>query len=220
MDTAIFFFFTLAYAVLLIWGIWSANRNRWLKKTNMLLLVILGLIYDNGLLAVGRFIGEGSMLEVLNYLRYWFHALLTPLLALFSWDALQRANVRWSGKKSVAFFAWGFTVLLMAIEFWFGVYGLELVPEWQYGVLSYTRAVPSGGPPVMVLLLSAALLFVSIIIWIKEKWPWLFIGTLLMIIGSSISFPIESEAITNAFELILITSLFATKFYQDRRYGK
>lgn len=38
-----------------------------------------------------------------------------------------------------------------------------------------------------------------------------------MTIGSAVEIPIESSAATNAFELILLTSIVATIRFQDRR---
>ncbi len=38
-----------------------------------------------------------------------------------------------------------------------------------------------------------------------------------MTIGSAIELPIESGAITNAFELILLISILATKAFQDKQ---
>jgi hypothetical protein len=51
---------------------------------------------------------------------------------------------------------------------------------------------------------------------VKQKWPWFFAGTVLMGIGSAVEFPVESAAIVNAFELILLLSLLATKHFQDK----
>ncbi|WP_040281541.1 hypothetical protein [Tessaracoccus massiliensis] len=53
--------------------------------------------------------------------------------------------------------------------------------------------------------------------WWKQKWPWLFVGAVIMTIGSAIELPIESGAITNAFELILLISILATKAFQDKQ---
>ena len=68
----------------------------------------------------------------------------------------------------------------------------------------------------MVLFVAAFLLFAGGMVWWKQKWPWLFIGAVIMTIGSAVQLPIESGAITNAFELILLISILATKAFQDR----
>jgi len=85
MDTFIFFMLVFGYVCLLIWGLLLAKGHGFLNLGNLLLLVILGLVYDNLIIATGRFIGEGSVLENLSYVRFWLHALFTPTLILFAW---------------------------------------------------------------------------------------------------------------------------------------
>ena len=74
------------------------------------------LIYDQTVLAVGRWLGEGNRLEQLNELRFWFHALCTPLLVIFCWHALVRANIALFQKRKMMGFAWGLTIFLLAIN--------------------------------------------------------------------------------------------------------
>ena len=54
------------------------------------------------------------------------------------------------------------------------------------------------------------------LVWWKQKWPWLFVGAVVMTIGSGVQLPLPSGAITNAFELTLLVSIMATKAFQDR----
>lgn len=180
-----------------------------------MLLVIAGLIYDNGILAIGRFIGEGSLLEGLNLLRYWSHAFLTPLLVIFSWTALKKAGLKWARARTAAVAAALVTLSLVLIELFTEIFGLALEPVMEYGILSYKNA-EAGGPPIMVLVVSAVLLIASAIVFWKQHWPWFFVGSALMLLGSGIRLPVESGAVTNLFELILLTSLLVTKAYQDK----
>ena len=41
-----------------------------------------------------------------------------------------------------------------------------------------------------------------------------------MTIGSAVELPVDSGAATNAFELVLLVSIMATKAFQDRREGE
>src|SRR5690606_26378475 len=104
MDTVLFFGFSTAYVLLLIWGISLVVRRRRLITSDVVLLVIGGLVYDNAVLALGSFIGEGPGLEAANAARYWLHAFVTPLLVIAAWNVLVRAGVRWA-KSSWAVFA-------------------------------------------------------------------------------------------------------------------
>ncbi|WP_253275513.1 hypothetical protein [Rossellomorea aquimaris] len=126
----------------------------------------------------------------------------------------------WAKKPLSTFSAYALTFSLVLFELFTEVSGLHLVANMENGVLSYSSDEPSIGPPLMVLVVSLVLLVASIIIWIKQKWKWFFAGSLAMIIGSAVSLPIDSGAITNFFELGLITSLLGTAIFQSKNITK
>ncbi|MGM0846643.1 MAG: hypothetical protein ACQEUT_16835 [Bacillota bacterium] len=216
MDTILFGVFAASYIGLAIWTILIFRKYRVISAV-YLLLVILGLVYDNSIIAAGRYIGEGSLLEFLNELRYWFHAFFTPLLVLFSWKTLEQGHVQWAMEKWFRWAAYLLTGVLVMIELFTEVLGMTLQPNWEYGVLTYSNTESSGGPPIMVLIVSVVLLAASVIIWRKQKWIWFFLGSLVMAAGSAVQLPIESGAITNLFELTLLSSLAATAYFQGKR---
>lgn len=92
----------------------------------------------------------------------------------------------------------------------------QLVAEREYGALSYANENGPDGPPLMVLVVAAALLVAGIYAWVRLRWPWLAVVTVLMIAGSAIPIPVPSATITNAFELILLIGIMATITRQDR----
>lgn len=106
---------------------------------------------------------------------------------------------------------------LVVLEWFTEIRGLELVAREEYGTLSYTGAEPATGPPVMVLVVALVLIVAGALVWKKQGWPWLFAGAVLMTIGSAVEIPVDSGAATNAFELLLLTSIVATKAFQDRQ---
>jgi lipoprotein signal peptidase len=219
IDTFLFSFFSIAYIGILVIGV-ICFRTYKLKSVVFLLPVVVGLIYDNGIIAIGQFIGEGLRLERLNLARFWIHAFFTPLLVLFSWKTLEQGEVLWVKKPLSKFSAYALTLSLVLFELFTEVLGLHLVANMENGVLSYSSVEPSTGPPLMVLVVSLVLLVASIIIWRKQKWKWFFAGSLAMIIGSAVSLPIDSGAITNFFELGLITSLLGTAIFQSKNITK
>ncbi|MFC4024835.1 hypothetical protein ACFOUV_13615 [Oceanobacillus longus] len=220
MDLFLFAIFTFLYIALLIWGIKLAAKYGWSSSANIVLFVVVGLIYDNGILALGRFIGEGNILEALNLARYWLHAFFTPLLVIFSWNTVKRANMKSVKSKGAMYVTILITIGLVIIELITEVVGISLKATSDYGLLSYENVEPSNGPPMMVLIISVILLIASIIVWWRQKWIWFFIGSAIMIGGSFIPIPIESGAATNLFELILMTSLIATKSFQDKKSSR
>ncbi|WP_208588099.1 hypothetical protein [Gracilibacillus suaedae] len=216
MDTFLFSFFTVAYIVLFVLGL-LLFRTYHIQSILLLLPVMVGLIYDNGIIAIGRYIGAGTLLEGLNLARFWIHALFTPMLVLYAWKTLEQGEVLWAKQSLGRISAFLLTVSLVLIELFTEVFGLNLVASVEYGVLSYSSNEISNGPPIMVLGVSLVLFVASIIIWRKQKWPWFFVGSLLMIIGSAVGLPIESGAVINFFELALISSLLCTAYFQNKR---
>ena len=216
MDKWLYLLFALAYLVLFIFMIRSMKRNGIASLSNVLILVILPLIYDNTILGVGSWIGEGQTLEVLNTARYWMHAILTPLLIVFSLGVLRRARVNWANTSAALWITVAYAFAAFMVELVTVLLNLSLEAEVKYGVLSYSSTNSPSGPPIMILMVTLALLVSSIILWKRTGWFWMFIGVALMLVGSMIDIPIESAAITNAFELILLTSLVVTKLHQDK----
>ncbi|MBN3554286.1 hypothetical protein JYA63_08425 [Fictibacillus nanhaiensis] len=214
MDTILYFVYTAAYLVLLILCINFGNRC---DVSSLLYLVLFGLVYDNGLIAIGKFIGEGPLLENLSHLRFWFHAFFTPTLVLFSWNVLKRAGFAFAKWKVVYIGALLYTIALVIMEIITETYGMKIVPEREHGLLRYVSADTSTGPPLMVLFVSIALITAGAVLWKRTGWKWMLIGTVVMTVGSAVPIPVESAAITNGFELFLMCTLVATKIHQDRQ---
>jgi hypothetical protein len=216
LDAYIHGLYSLAYLFLFLFGIKSTKKDSLLSLKNVLLLVTFGLLYDNTVLAFGHIIGEGAILKGLNMARYWFHAILTPLLVLFAWASARNTDSNWLRGKAAFLTASILTAALIVTELVQNTLGITLNAVRKYGMLSY-EAAGTHGPPIMVIGVSFILLIAGIILWKKLKWKWMAIGVIIMIIGSALPIPIESEAATNGFELILLISLWATKDFLDKR---
>ncbi|MBT2681241.1 hypothetical protein J7E38_19820 [Bacillus sp. ISL-35] len=215
MDPYIYALYSLIYLILFLWGLKASIKYGFFRWMNVLLLVTFGLVYDNLILAFGSMIGEGSFLKNMNLLRFWFHALFTPLLIMFSWAAASETATSWLKGRGGLLVA-GFLTLAMVIsELVQNTIGLKLEPDHSYGVLSYESS-GSHGPPIMIIGVTAALLIAGITLWKKRKWKWMAIGVILMGIGSAVPIPLESDAATNGFELILLISLWATQTFLEK----
>lgn len=208
MDTVLYILFTLAYLVLLAWGL---NRRDFSTWSSFIYIIVVCLIYDNAIIGLGKWIGAGAILESLNALRYWSHALFTPLLVLFSIGVIRESGIPWARKKWLAVSAVIYTLLLIGIEIWLETSRLSLKLETEYGVLRYVSTESASGPPVMILLVTVVLLAIGGVLWKKTKWPWFFIGAAVMTAGSLVPFDVKSGAVTNAFELFLVWTLVWTK---------
>ncbi|MCM3595873.1 hypothetical protein M4D55_08780 [Metabacillus idriensis] len=208
MDTILYLIFTLTYILLFAIGIILLRRKASVPGM-ILLLVTLGLMIDNAMIASGTFIGEGQQLKSISMIRFWAHALFTPALVLFGWYMANGFGVKWARSRFSYYFALVLTLVLMMIEIVTETLPLTLTPVYEYGVLRYSSG-HSSGPPIMVLVLIVYLLAAGFSIWRKTQWPIMLIGVVVMLIGSAISLPIPSSASTNAFELIFILALWNT----------
>lgn len=209
MDPYIFGFFALAYMGILMWGLKKHQKT----ASAILFFVVIALIYDNTILALGHLIGEGSLLEMLSYGRFWLHALFTPTLILFSLFVMREAGIRFAQKPWALYTFGGLTAIAMLVEYFVELHGLTLGARESYGIVSYSSTHASSGPPPMILLVLVGLFTAAVALAKEVKWWWMLIGTIVMTIGSAVPIDVGSDAITNAFELFLITTLMWTAIH-------
>ena len=217
MDPIIFLALAVACLALLVWVSTLAVRRGRLIVSDLAIAVLAALVYDNAVIGLGATIGEGPLLEGLNAVRFWLHGRCTPLLVMVAWHMLVRAGIGWAAARGGLIGAVVLTLALVVYEIVVSATALDLEVGKEYGAVNYTNADSPPGPPLMVLVVAAALLVAGIGVLIRQKWWVLLVGTVLMTIGSAVEIPIESSAATNALELILLTSIVATIGFQDRR---
>lgn len=213
MDPYIFGVFAIAYIFIFVWGLIKHQKT----ASAILFLVIIALIYDNGILALGHVIGEGQLLEYLSYGRFWLHALFTPTLILFSLYIMREANIRLAHKSWVGYVFGILMIVAIVLQYSFDLSGLKLSLQEPYGVLSYASTHKASGPPLMILLVMMALFIAAVALVWKRKWWWMLVGTIVMTVGSAIPFDIESNAMTNALELFLIATLMLTAIHFSKQ---
>lgn len=208
MDSIIFLTFAVAYFILIFY---LMKGHMKVKLSAIIVLVLIALVYDNFIIGIGRLIGKGDLLESLNVLRFWLHALCTPTLILFSLAVLQESGVAWSKSISAKIIASIWFVAAIVVEYFTELKDLVIEPAEQYGALSYSSTTIASGPPMMILLVLASLLIAAVTLFKRFKWWWMLVGVIIMTIGSAVPIPIPSEAATNLFELILLFTLVLTK---------
>lgn len=174
-------------------------------------LVIVGLIYDNIIISLGSFIGEGNVLLLLSTFRFWLHALFTPTLLLFAYGVAKQSSLQWANKFIFKIIFLMSTLALISYEI---IQTINKNPEIlrEYGIVRYTL-VGASGPPLMVIIVAFILLVVGVSLYRKTRWNIMMIGVALMVVGSAIPFNLPSTAVINIFELFFIFSLFLTQRY-------
>lgn len=210
----------LATAVLLLLAVWLAGLFAQTRSLAALftLIVAIGLVYDNGIIAAGSLIGTGPLLEALNWPRYVIHAFATPLLVIVALDLAQRYGLAWSTRTGWSAAFWVLTVLLVAYGVVVELLPLSLVAESSGGVTSYAPAGGSGFPlPAMVTMV--ALTAVGVLIWVRKSWPWLGLGAILAFIGFGVAPALDFTVLGQFAEVVLIggISLSESRLAQQHR---
>ena len=207
MAEILYIFYTIAHIILLGWGIrlWRISRSLTLF---LILLPIAGLIYDNGVIAIGQFVGEGDTLIVLNQGRYLLHAIITPMLIAASIALAGQAGVGWA-KKRATHITFGIVTLGLIFMGLSEFRHFVFAPEWFSGTLRYVETAVAG-PPIPSIITIIIVAIVGVFIWRAIRWPWLFIGGLIMFVGSAIPPSVVGPVVGSGGEVVLLTSLLAT----------
>lgn len=213
MATAGLALLAMLYLGLSVMLIRQARHKRDLGA-GVMAIVFLGLLYDSLVVAVGRLIGAGTLLEWINRGRYLLHGALLPLFFVVAVDLAERGGAPWAGMRS-QLAAW-IAALLLGIAGLVAGFFLRLEPTAVAGTLRYTvvRAITPTWAYLLPLVVSAAsdLFFVVVGfgLWRRRRWPWLAAGALVMFVLAGAGQGDYGFLITGVGEGLLATSLFLT----------
>jgi hypothetical protein len=153
------------------------------------ILVTAALVVDNWVVGFGKFIGEGTFLMFLNSIRFITHALFTSFGMIFAFGILKRIGVGFAQKKSVHAAVCIFVTLVTFLGIYMDVYKLQLLLKIENDTMRY---INDGFhlPPIPAIITIIFFMIVGIIVWIKTKSPWVFLGSLVMFILAPLGFRI------------------------------
>jgi len=176
MVTSTLTIYLLVHAGLFVWsfsfGV-PASPRLWLLR-----LMLLGMAYDNLILAIGP-VGVGAQwYEWANYPRYVLHAGLLPFLTLFALSAMRVRGVAVAADRVFVGFCYSFTALAVVYGMWREVLLLELEPERLF---DHARLVSvSAIPPLATIATNILILPMAFALWRKSGW-WPFFAAALFI---------------------------------------
>ena len=221
---------TIGYAVIgavafacFIFGI----RAYMVEPNRILFLILINtslLWFDSFATAVGQYIGEGSLLLNMTYVRYAAHWLTLPLLFIVAGMILKAADFKFAQSKYVMGFFVFLAVFFIVYDFRY-MFILDFYPVCYAETFRYATQVPIGQEcspgmaglgtkvlPIAPILLTLILFVSGIAIWIKHKWPWLAVGCFVMLMAAQPT-PI-GPILSNAGEPVFIFCLMlaAIKF--------
>ena len=160
--------------------------SRYLKNKNIIFLlsglICVGLTYDALILALGTVMKEGSVLLALSRMRYVLHGGLIPLIFAICAYALDLKGV-W--KTAV----WILTVILIVLGIADGTVRV-IGPTTVAGVCRYASVSAPAWADIVNSLLTFGtvipMMAAGIIVWKKQKTPYLFLSAFLMFLFSGL----------------------------------
>ena len=182
--------------MLLAWRGWKRTKEPLYLLTA---LVVLGLFYDALILACGTVLKEGAPLLPLSRFRFVFHGALIPLLFPICAYALN-----WG--KTWKTIVWVFTGVLIVLGVAEG-FATQLAAQQVAGIVRYTSGdgTPGWAKAVSSVLSYGTivpLIVAGVVVWIKQKMPFLFLSGFLMFLFSALG------PATGNFDLIFYISMF------------
>lgn len=164
------------YAAMLVWTL----RLPAGLPERLLQLLLVGLLTDNLVLALGPVAYEASWYERLSHVRYVAHVLVLPPLVIAAVGLAARVGVEWGASNLARWTAVLFAVSAIAFGWATEINGLELRPETLFG---HTRLVSvHASPPLATIMTNVALLVISALIWRRSGWQWAFAGSLMIFV--------------------------------------
>src|SRR5690348_16220176 len=111
MGLIIYPVYALVSIVLFFWGLTVFGRIR-LVSIGLALLIIAGMIYDNLIVSISSFLGAGSLLESLSFIRYLVQSLTMPLIIVITFEVARQAGLGWTKNTLLRYGAWALTAIL------------------------------------------------------------------------------------------------------------
>ena len=149
--------------------------------TAIAMITVFGIFYDNFIISIGQFIGEGDFLYQLNAVRFVVHGIVTPLMIMFGWGMAVGYELSWHKKQWIFWGFAGLTAVFVALGFYEEVITLSLAPEWDGEILRYTHTV-SSGPPLASIVVIIVNIVVGGFLWRQKGQSALCICSILMFI--------------------------------------
>jgi hypothetical protein len=223
LATLVFCLYSLAHFSTVVFAVRILRRYS-APGAAIIALLSLGLIYDNGIIALGSSIGIGATLETLSWPRFILHALVTPVMIVAVVQIAAAGGVRWLDSRAT----WTGVWLLTAAMIGYGAYELtllELQPACFSGITRYTssaspaqfcfegqQSLAGVGPPIPSILAVFLIMGFGVALWRRQRWPWFGLGGLQMLLAAAVPFSQFGLIPGNGGEVILQFAFVATAY--------
>ena len=211
MYSELFIVQALLQAVLLWWAfrIW---RSTGLVIAAFLLVPQFGLVWDNLIVGLGRFIGFSPLLEALSWPRFWLHWFSGTWLIVAAGSALRLAGFAVMQRTRAMLVFCSLTLALMMFDlphFWRD----QLYPVCEFDLIRYSTAVSADGlcyagqavvrstPPIASILTCFVVIGCGFVLMLRRRFPWMFAGGALML--ASAMPPLRDYKLDNFGEILI-----------------
>ena len=142
--------YTVAGLFVIAWGVavWRRTRR---AGTLLIILVALGVAYDNLILSLGNTLGVGPPLLALSVPRFVLHQLILPWLIFAAYEQAKVAGHPWANHRAAGWLALASTLLVIVLGVLTRLLPMELEATVLDGVTHYV-AVGTVGPPLVSIL--------------------------------------------------------------------
>jgi hypothetical protein len=217
MSIILYSVYTLANLALVIWGIAVWRRTRRVG-TLLIVLVAIGVAYDNLILSLGNTLGAGPLLHRLSTPRFVLHQLILPWLIYAGFEQGKVAGHRWANHRASGWVVLVLTLLLILAGVLTRLVGLELEAEVMDGVTRYV-AVGTVGPPLVSILSIGFVGVVGFLLWRRNGWPWEFLAAVLVFVGEGVPVEWVRRGLGSGFEVLFLAVMLATDRWLALRQG-
>ncbi len=218
MLTAAYAFFALAQVALSV-----AAVRLWLRRRSVgalvLALPILALVWDNAVVGMGSFIGEGALLTALTYPRFAGHALLTPIWIVTAYEFARRGGAEGLEGRGTRAATWALYGAMAALGVVSALLLLRLEPVRTGGLVYYTNAGGLPGPPVPAIVMVLTVLVAGMLLLKRTGWRWMLVGGVFMLVAAAVPARVTGFWLSNTGEVVLGLALVSTERFLQSREG-
>lgn len=234
MLSLAFLLFAVIHLVIWVWG-WKC----WAQygRPRGLFLVLFGgtlLWYDNFRIGIGRFIGEGELLQTMTVPAFAWHWTMLPLLVIAAGSIAKSAGLAWAQPKWVigAFCVVASVLIALDVPY---LWQIDLYPACVADTLRYTTtvtelqfcspdavAIEGAGSPFVAITVNVIVLLVGIALWVQRGWAWMALGSGAMFVAAGLGpplFPRWSLPIANFGEILITLGMITTAIHFARAAG-
>jgi len=214
--TAAYVLYTVAQATLAAWAVRLYRRAPSVGAFT-LFLPIAAVVYDNAMVALGRFIGDGRLLEVLSFPRFLGHALLTPIWIVTAVAFALRAGAFARTGTRLLTGSWVLYALMVVVGVISSVVLLDYAPVVQGDLFYYTNAGGLPGPPAPSITMVLVVIACAVLLLRRTGWPWMLAGGFFMLLAAGVPTRLVGFVVSNSGEVVLAAALVATEAFLQRR---